>query len=114
MTSDVFQGPAVLIGYDYALQVETQAPLFPQGATFTAQVRVRLSDAAPIATLTSAAGDLIRKSDTTLEIRMAPAITIQLQVGSVLVDVVRTDLTPPKHLSFFLEIPVALPVTRGL
>lgn len=114
MTNEVFQGPAVLIGYEYVLQVEAEAPLFADGAAFTAQVRAKLSAAAPIATLTSAAGELIRKSDTTLEIRIPPAITAQMQVGSVLVDVVRTDLTPPKHLSFFLEIPVSLPVTRGL
>jgi len=27
---------------------------------------------------------------------------------------VRTDLTPPRHLAFMLEIPVVQPVTRGL
>jgi hypothetical protein len=29
-------------------------------------------------------------------------------------DLVRTDLVPPQHLNVFLEIPVLLPVTRGL
>lgn len=37
-----------------------------------------------------------------------------LGAGTVVVDVVRTDLVPPRHLSFFLEIPVVLPVTRSL
>jgi hypothetical protein len=37
-----------------------------------------------------------------------------LGAGSVVLDVVRTDLVPPRHLSFFLEIPVVLPVTRGV
>jgi hypothetical protein len=32
----------------------------------------------------------------------------------VVVDVVRTDLDPDLHLGFALEIPVMLPVTRGL
>ena len=115
MTSlNVQEGPAVLIGYEYVLQIEAEAPLFAEGAAFTAQVRPRLSAAEPTATLTSAAGELIRKSDTTLEIRISPATTARMQVGSVFVDVVRTDLTPPKHLRFFLEIPVLLPVTRGL
>ena len=114
MTNTVTQGPAILIGYEYVLQVEADAPLFPDGADLTAQVRPKLSATTPIATLTSAAGNLIRKSDTTLEIRIAPEDTVQMVVGSVFVDVIRTDLTPPKHLSFFLEIPVSLPVTRGL
>ncbi len=114
MTSEVMQGPSVLIGYPYALQVEADGPLFPEGATFTAQVRSKLSAAAPIVTLTSAAGGLVRISDTTLEIRIAPLATAQMPVGSVFIDVVRTDVAPPQHLSFFLEIPVAMPVTRGL
>ena len=45
---------------------------------------------------------------------LAPEATAGLGAGSVVVDIVRTDLVPPRHLSFFLEIPVVLPVTRGL
>lgn len=114
MTSDVFNGPAILVGYEYALQVEADAPLFPAGAAFTAQVRQKLSAATPITTLTSAAGHLVRRSDTVLEIKMPPDATALMQIGSAFVDVVRTDVDPPKHLSFLLEIPVTMPVTRGL
>jgi hypothetical protein len=30
----------------------------------------------------------------------------------VVLDLVRTDLSPDRHLGFMLEVPVALPVTR--
>jgi hypothetical protein len=35
-----------------------------------------------------------------------------LAPGEVVLDLVRTDLTPDRHLGFLLEIPVVLPVTR--
>ena len=114
MSTTTFEGPAILIGYQYLLQIETDAPLFEDGASFTAQLRPKVSAAQPVTTLTSAAGTLVRISDTTLELRIPPEATAQMAVGSVHVDVVRTDLVPPRHLSFFLEIPVAMPVTRGL
>jgi len=41
-------------------------------------------------------------------------VTAQLSTGSVVVDLVRTDLDPDQHLGVLLEIPVTLPVTRGL
>jgi hypothetical protein len=46
---------------------------------------------------------------------MIPAdATAQMQPGTVMFDLVRTDLDPPLHLGFSLEIPVQLPVTRGV
>jgi hypothetical protein len=48
----------------------------------------------------------------TLEIIVAPAVTGALTSGTVVLDLVRTDLTPDRHLGFLLEIPVVLPVTR--
>ena len=37
-----------------------------------------------------------------------------LKPGRVVLDLVRTDLAPDLHLGFLLELPVILPVTRGL
>lgn len=114
MTQDICQGPAVLIGYEYSLRIEADAGLFPEGAQFAAHVRQKRSAAEPQATLTSDNGGLIRVDDTTLEIRIPAAETSGMSAGTVLVDVVRTDTTPPHHLRFSLEIPVTMPVTRGL
>lgn len=114
MTQTVVTGPAVLVGYEYAVQIAADAAIFIPTATFAAQLRSRLSEPEPLATLSTATGTLIRISDTVLEIRISAMTTAQMAPGSVLLDVVRTDLTPPQHLGFQLEIPVALPVTRGL
>ena len=114
MTTELVSGPAILVGYAYALQLSAETPLFPEAARFAGQLRHVLSDPEPITTLTSVSGGLVRISDTVLEVRLAPEITSRLVPGSVLLDLVRTDLAPPQHLALFLELPVLLPVTRDL
>jgi hypothetical protein len=108
----VVDGPAIVAGYPYRLQIEADAALFPEGAVFVAQVRTKVSAASVIATLTTSNGGIVRVSDTVLELAIAAEATAGLGAGSVVLDVVRTDLMPPRHLSFFLEISVVLPVTR--
>ncbi|MCB1502839.1 MAG: hypothetical protein KDK07_24190 [Bauldia sp.] len=114
MSVTIVDGPAIVAGYPYRLQIEAETPLFPHDAVFAAEVRARVSAASVIATLTTANGGLLRVSDTVLELAIAPEVTTGLGAGSVILDVVRTDLIPPRHLAFFLEIPVVLPVTRGM
>jgi len=114
MTVTVSDGPAIVAGYDYTLQIETDVATFPVGCVLTAQVRAKVSDNAVLATLTTANGGLTRISETVLEITIPAPATTTLQVGSVVLDVVRTDLEPDRHLNFHLEIPIIKPVTRGL
>lgn len=114
MAVDVSDGPAIIAGYEYRLQVETGSAVFPQSCTLAAQLRAKVSDATVIATLTTQNGELLRKSDTVVEIVIAPEASAGLSAGSVVLDMVRTDLVPPRHLQFTLEIPVVRPVTRGL
>jgi len=111
---DVADGPAIVAGYAYRLRIEADSPLFPEGAVFAAQVRSKISASSVIATLTTANGGILRLSDTVVELVIAAEATAGLGAGSVVVDIVCTDLVPPRHLAFFLEIPVVLPVTRGL
>ena len=113
MSVTVIDGPAIVAGYPYRLQIEADAALFPEGAVFVAEIRAKVSAASVIATLTTANGGLLRVSDTVLELAIAPEASASLGAGSVILDVVRSDLIPPRYLSFFLEIPVVLPVTRG-
>ena len=108
------EGPAVLIGYAWRLQIEAEAPVFAQGAVYAGQIRIRPSDGAVLATITSADGGIVRVSDTVLELLLRPAQTAALLPGRIVLDLVRTDLDPDLHLGFLLEIPVILPVTRGL
>jgi hypothetical protein len=114
MSVDVSDGPAIVAGYAYRLQVEAEIPVFPDGCALTAHVRSKVGDSAIIATLTTANGGLTRLSDTVIEIAIPPEPTEALRAGTVVMDVVRTDVDPDLHLNFTLEIPVVRPVTRGL
>jgi hypothetical protein len=114
MSVSVSDGPAIVAGYEYKLQLEADSPVFPAGCSLTAQVRAKVSDINIIATLTTANGCLARISDTVVEITIPSTATAGLPPGSVVMDMVRTDLEPDRHLSFTLEIPVVRPVTRGL
>ena len=114
MSVTVSDGPAIVAGYEYKLQVEAESPVFPAGCALTAHVRSKVSDSNIIATLTTANGGLARISDTVVEITIPPGSTANLSAGTIVMDVVRTDLHPDLHLNFTLEIPVIRPVTRGL
>lgn len=114
MSVTVSDGPAIVAGYEYRLQLEVDSPVFPLGCRLAAQVRAKVSDGAVIATLTTANGGLVRMMDTIVEIAIPPAATASLSPGSVVMDLVRTDLEPDRHLNFTIEIPVIRPVTRGL
>ena len=112
MTTSLQEGPVILIGYEYRLQLEAEADLFPEGADFAGQLRATITSASVLAELTSSAGSVLRVDGRTLEIVLTPDVTASLAPGGIVLDLVRTDLTPDRHLGFVLEIPVALPVTR--
>ena len=108
----VQEGPVILIGYEYRLQLQAEADLFPEEASFVGQVRNAVTATTMVAELSTAAGSVLRVDGRTLEIVLAPEVTASLTPGGIVLDLVRTDLTPDRHLGFVLEIPVALPVTR--
>ena len=112
MTTSLQEGPVILIGYEYRLQLQAEADLFPEGASFAGQVRSAISAATMVAELSTAAGSVLRVDGRTLEIVLLPDVTASLAPGGIVLDLVRTDLTPDRHLGFVLEIPVVLPVTR--
>ena len=112
MITSLQEGPVILIGYEYRLQLEAEADLFPEDASFAGQVRSVITAATVVAELSTAAGSVLRVDNHTLEIVLAPEVTASLAPGMVVLDLVRIDLTPDRHLGFVLEIPAALPVTR--
>ena len=114
MSTTIESGPAILIGYEYKLQIEADNTLFPEGATFAAQIRVRASDSVVLATLTTENSGIRRISDRLVEIVIPADETSMFKVGTIHIDMVRTDITPDLHLGFSLEITVLMPVTRGL
>ena len=108
------EGPAILIGYAWRLQIEAEAPVFADGASYTGHIRLKPSDPTLLAELSSADGGIQHITATVLELSLTPSQTTVLTPGRVVLDLVRTDLEPDLHLGFLLEIPVMLPVTRGL
>ena len=113
MTHDVFEGPAIVIGYAYRLQIEAEAPIFEDGA-YASHVRSEVTSRDVLANLSTANGGLVRISDVVLEINIPASATGQMAQGSVMLDVVRTDVTPDQQMSFVLTIPVVPAITRGL
>ena len=108
------EGPAILIGYTWRLQIEAEAPVFAEGASYAGHLRLKPSDPTLLAELSSADGGIEHITDRVLELSLTPSQTAVLSPGRVVLDLVRTDLNPDLHLGFLLEIPVMLPVTRGL
>ena len=106
------EGPIILIGYEYRLQLQAEADLFPETATFTGQLRRTVSDSTVLATISSENGGVLCRDARRLEIVLPPEVTASLSPGSVVLDLVRTDVSPDQHLGFLLDIPVSLPVTR--
>ena len=114
VTVSVADGPAIVIGYEYRLQIESEAGLFPAEARLAGQLRARVGASAVAATLTTENGGILRLSDRVVELVLPAAATSQLAPASAVLDLVRTDLVPPRHLAVMLEIPVVRPVTRGV
>ena len=108
------EGPAILVGYAWRLQIEAEAPVFVEGASYAGHLRLKSSDPTLLAELSSEDGGIQHITATVLELSLTPSQTAVLSPGRVVLDLVRTDLEPGLHLGFFLEIPVMLPVTRGL
>lgn len=114
VTVSIAEGPAIVIGYEYRLQIEAEADLFPVEARLAGQLRARVGASSFAATLTTENGGILRLSDRMVELVVSGTTTSQLAPGTAVLDLVRTDLVPPRHLAFMLEIPVIRPVTRGL
>ena len=45
MTTSLQEGPVILIGYEYRLQLQAEADLFPDGVSFAGQVRSAITAA---------------------------------------------------------------------
>lgn len=107
------EGPVILIGYPWRLQIEAAAPLFEADARYFAQLRRKRTDPEVLTDLSTEEGGITWISDTVLELSLSVVQTAQLSPGQVVMDLIRRDLTPLVHLGILLEVPVLWPVTRG-
>lgn len=114
MTAKHQNGSSILIGYEWRQAVQvTPADLFPVGGEWKAQVRAIRAASTVLAEMTTDGGGIERVSDGEITMVLTAAQTAAMKAGSVILDVVRTDVTPPEHLGFTLTVPVQLPVTRS-
>ena len=107
------EGPVILIGYPWRLQIEAAAPLFEADARYFAQLRRKRADPEVLTDLSTEEGGITWINDAVLELSLSVAQTAQLSPGQVVMDLIRRDLTPAVHLGIHLEVPVLWPVTRG-
>jgi hypothetical protein len=105
-------GLPIAQGYPWSFPIQTEAALFPAGSTFKAQVRAKPASASVLAEATTGNGGITRVSDTQVTLYFDGATTAGFPLGTVWIDMVRTDLAPNTHLGFWLEVPVLQPVTR--
>lgn len=114
MTTNVQSGPAIVAGYNWSLRIEADTAAFPVGVAITGHVRRKVGDAAPLATLSTATGEIVRVDDRHIDITIDGDASKEWKPGTVVMDFVRTDVDPDAYLGFKLTVPVELPVTRGL
>lgn len=113
MPVSVQEGPSIHIGYVYRLSLKSASTAFPEASVIKGHFRNTVGSDTLICELSTGAG-ITRKSDVEIQIEIPPEVTSTLQVGEIIGDFVRTDVTPNEHLQFSVKIPVLLPVTRGL
>ena len=114
MTTDIQAGPAIVAGYNWSLRIVADTAAFPSGVAITGHVRRKIADAAPLVTLSTAAGQIVRVDDFRIDITIPGAASREWAPGDVVMDFVRTDVDPDAYLGFRLTVPVTIPVTRGL
>lgn len=107
-------GKAIIIGYDYTVRLTADTALFPSGASLTAQIRTSEDSETILATLTSGAGELVRFSDTVIDIYIPGTKSATWVAGRVLMDIVNTTPNPDQYVGLKLTFIAEKPITRGL
>jgi len=108
------QGRAIQTGCEWRLKIKvTSSALdpFPVTAKFVAQVRDD-PDSPVKTTISTDLGTIIRSDENTIELHLKGEDTEAWAAGTVVMDVIRTDLAEHVHLGFDLEIPVKRTITR--
>lgn len=105
----------VQAGYEWRQRIEetSGAGLFPSDSAWRAQVRTSVEAPVALAELTTSNGGIVRIDDNTIEMVLPGSATVGLRGGSVVFDLVRTDVDPDRHIGFAFAADVRLPVTRS-
>lgn len=118
MAGSATGGVPVAIGYDWRQRlrvtvIDGSSVPFPVGSTFRADVRAVRTDAATIATLTTAGGGITRVNDNEIDLLILAASTALFVPTCVFLDLVRTDGASEVFQYLTLRIDVINPITRA-
>lgn len=109
------QGKAIQTGCEWRLKIEilsSALQAFPADAKFAASIRRENADGEELTRLTTDNGGIIRVNGNTLELVLLAGASAVWTEGSVVMDIIRTDLSEPIHLGFDLTVPVKRTITR--
>lgn len=106
-------GPPIAKGYAWTLQLQLTSDdeVFPAGAEYRAQFRLKRTSVSAITEANTGNGGIVRVDGTQLEINLTAIQTDLMEAGSVSFDIVRTDVDPQIHLNFSVTVPVFQPIT---
>ncbi len=92
-------------GFDWnvVMRVIAAPSLFPVGVKLRAQVRTE-PGAAVLGVLTTDAGHLVRVDNDRIQITIPGSLSAKWAEGTVMFDLVRTDLTPAVHLGLRVKV----------
>lgn len=109
------QGKAIQTGCEWRLKIKINSAAlaaFPASARFSASIRKEDTDGDVLTTLSTSSGSIIRVDGNTLELVLPDSVSANWESGTVVMDIIRTDLTQKIHLGFDLKIPVKRTITR--
>jgi hypothetical protein len=110
--------PLIVRGHPYDAYIHVSGypsgePPFPTGGTFRAMVRPHAESAEVYADLSTGVGlGLTRVDDDTIRVQLTPDQTKLITHNVVVIDFIRTDVTPPTYTYVRADIPVLVPATR--
>lgn len=102
---------SIIIGFEWnaVIRVEGSPPAFPSGCALAGQARVGEVTGRVLATLTTANGRIVRNTDEEVTITIPAVDTATLSECIVLIDLARTDITPPAHFGAIIRVPARRP-----
>jgi hypothetical protein len=107
---------SIIIGFEWnaVIRVTGTPAAFPSGVALAGYARVGTVTGRLLTTLTTGNGRIVRNSDTEVTVTIPAEDTETLSEGLVLIDLARTDLTPPQHFGAIIRVPVRrAPITIG-
>lgn len=107
-------GKAIVLGYNYNVTIVTTSPAFVVGGAYTAQIRQDVDNATILGTITTGDGNIVVVNDRTISLTIPGTLSSAWTAKTVVLDLVRSDVTPKQYAGVKLTFFTERPVTRGI